>query len=167
MRDPKCTMRSHYIQHVADGQCTHACRMFILCYILRVFILACQTWQKEARQRKLKTHVASIVVCCTHVNQFWYVCDVNHIATCTRSSYFSMCNTESWVWPGDEAIELPQTSYFMLQANVQSTCTNCKHWIELKPFKPVQHLLSSMTSIIVLRANDISAHPIYSLQCIG
>ena len=55
---------------------------------------------------------------------------------------------------------------FMLQANAQSTCTNCKHWIELKPFKPVQHLLSSMTSIIVLRANDVSAHPIYSVHSI-
>ena len=22
-----------------------------------------------------------------------------------------MCNTESWVWPGEEAIELPQTCY--------------------------------------------------------
>ena len=77
-----------------------------------------------------------------------------------------MCNTESWVWPEDEAIELPQASYFMLQANAQSTCTNCKHWIEVKPFKPVQHLLSSMTSITVLRANDVSAHPIYSLHAI-
>ena len=79
-----------------------------------------------------------------------------------------MCNTESWVWPEDEAIELPQTSYFMLQAILcyKRMLNPPAHWIELKPFNPVQHLLSSMTSIIVLRANDVSAHPTYSLHAI-
>ena len=33
MRDPRCTMRSHYTQHVADGVCMHVGCLFSATYL--------------------------------------------------------------------------------------------------------------------------------------
>ena len=80
-------------------------------------------------------------------HQLWFV-----VPTLISFDMFVMSITWQHV-PGPLAFQCAtlkagcESSYFMLQVNAQSTC-NCKHWVEL-PFKPVQHLLSSMTSIIL------------------